>query len=95
LFHSPHLGKAVNASVETIQRLLSGEFPGIVNLSWTITDVRDAALAHILAMENPAAEGRFLCQCCQQMLFFVLWNRSSSFPFVLLLLLMMMMMMMR
>lgn len=57
----PHLGKGVNASVETIQRLLNGEFPGVPNLCWTITDVREAAQAHILAMNTPEAEGRFLC----------------------------------
>ncbi|MCZ6518526.1 MAG: aldehyde reductase, partial [Actinobacteria bacterium] len=38
-----------------------GEIPGIIDLSFPIVDVRDVAKAHILAMENPGAAGRYLC----------------------------------
>jgi len=41
--------------------LLKGVYPGIMNLSWGFVDVRDVALAHVLAMETKPAHGRYLC----------------------------------
>jgi len=33
----------------------------VVELSWCFVDVRDVARAHVLALENPQARGRYLC----------------------------------
>ncbi len=38
-------------------------------LYFGVVDVRDVAQAHILALENPAAKGRYIC-----------WNRTLSLP---------------
>ena len=58
----------LNESVGFYKDVLSGQqAAGIVDLHFGIVDVRDVALAHILAMENPAAKGRYIC-----------WNRTLS-----------------
>jgi dihydroflavonol-4-reductase len=41
--------------------LLSGAYPVIMSLVWGFVDVRDVARAHVLAMENRTASGRYLC----------------------------------
>ncbi|MFT7521160.1 MAG: dihydroflavonol-4-reductase [Kiritimatiellia bacterium] len=41
--------------------ILTGVFPGILSLNWGLVDVRDVALAHVLAMEKPKASGRYIC----------------------------------
>jgi len=51
----------INASVESIYNMLSGNFPGIISIAWCFVDVRDVAKAHILAMENSKANGRYIC----------------------------------
>lgn len=57
----PSLSMAVNASPQIFVDMLGGVYPGILNLTWGFVDVRDVAKAHILAMETPAAQGRYLC----------------------------------
>jgi dihydroflavonol-4-reductase len=44
-----------------ILNIIKGEFPMLFDLNWSIVDVRDVAQAHINAMENPKANGRYLC----------------------------------
>jgi nucleoside-diphosphate-sugar epimerase len=44
-------------SVELIQALLAHEIQAVPRLGFAVTDVRDVAVAHRLAMETPAADG--------------------------------------
>jgi dihydroflavonol-4-reductase len=57
----PSLTPGLNTSNQIIVEAMTGVFPAIMQLTWGMVDVRDVALAHILAMENPKAEGRYLC----------------------------------
>jgi dihydroflavonol-4-reductase len=57
----PSLTPSVNVSNRIILDLATGKYPGIVNISWGLVDVRDVALAHRLAFENEKAQGRYLC----------------------------------
>lgn len=48
-------------SVQVIGRLMSGAMPGLPKLGFNVVDVRDLAVAHVLAMTSPAAAGeRFI-----------------------------------
>ena len=51
--------KKPNTSNEILRDVINGEYPRI-NLYVAFVDVYDVALAHIAAMENPKAHGRFL-----------------------------------
>jgi len=51
----------INPSVESVYNILTGKFPGIINIAWCFVDVRDVAKSHILAMENNKANGRYIC----------------------------------
>lgn len=57
----PSLGPAVNTSNQILVDLLTGKYPAIMDLTWGMVDVRDVALAHVLAMMTPKAKGRYLC----------------------------------
>jgi dihydroflavonol-4-reductase len=57
----PSLGPSLNTSNEIIRDIMSGVYPGIMDLNWGFVDVRDVAKAHILAMETDSASGRYLC----------------------------------
>lgn len=57
----PSLTSSLNESNKILVDLLSGAYPGIISVAWGMVDVRDVSLAHILAMENGGAEGRYLC----------------------------------
>jgi len=50
----------VNTSNAILRDLMLGTFPAVLDLGWAFVDVRDVAAAHLLCMENPAAEGRHL-----------------------------------
>jgi dihydroflavonol-4-reductase len=52
-------GKTHESASSIFGRSLNGETPGLLDLSWGVTDVRDLALAHVLLMENERALGRF------------------------------------
>ncbi|MDX2090695.1 MAG: aldehyde reductase [Kofleriaceae bacterium] len=56
----PSLMPAINTSNQVFIDLLSGTYPGIMNLTWGFVDVRDVADAHVRALENPRARGRYL-----------------------------------
>jgi dihydroflavonol-4-reductase len=56
----PSVGPTVSESNQMFLDLLSGTYPGIMNLAWGFVDVRDVAKAHILALQ-PSAKGRYLC----------------------------------
>jgi dihydroflavonol-4-reductase len=57
----PSLTPGLNTSNQIIVEALTGVFPAIMELTWGMVDVRDVALAHVLAVENPTAAGRYLC----------------------------------
>lgn len=57
----PSLAPSLNTSNEIFVDLLNGEYPGIIRITWGFVDVRDVADAHLLAVENPDAEGRYIC----------------------------------
>lgn len=57
----PSLVPSLNTSNRILRDLLSGAYPMIMSLSFGFVDVRDVAHAHILAMENEKAKGRYLC----------------------------------
>jgi len=57
----PSLGPLLNTTNQIIRDIMSGVYPGIMDLNWGFVDVRDVAKVHLLAMENDAASGRYLC----------------------------------
>lgn len=57
----PSYTPKLNPSNQILVDILTGQYPGIMNLTWGMVDVRDVAKAHILAMENEGASGRYLC----------------------------------
>jgi dihydroflavonol-4-reductase len=57
----PILNKELPSSIHIVQALMTGEMPATLNLYMGITDVRDVAALHVLAMTSPEAKGqRFL-----------------------------------
>ena len=57
----PSLVPSVNTSNQLLADLTTNAYPGILDLSYGLVDVRDAATAHRLALETPSASGRYLC----------------------------------
>jgi dihydroflavonol-4-reductase len=61
LILGPLLHPQVGTSVEIVRALLAGELPGLPDIAFAISDVRDTADAHLRAMLRPAAAGeRFI-----------------------------------
>jgi nucleoside-diphosphate-sugar epimerase len=54
----PVLSRDFSASVQLVQRLLSGRAPGLPRLGFSFVDVRDVADLHIRAMTAPEAAGQ-------------------------------------
>jgi len=50
-----------NESNSLFKGLLEGGYPALMRVGWGLVDVRDVALAHVLAMENNNANGRYIC----------------------------------
>ena len=58
----PALEKDYGTSLETLVSLMSGKYPLIPKLGFSIVDVRDVASLHRIALESPASIGqRLLC----------------------------------
>ena len=57
----PSLVPSLNTSNQILRDVLAGTYPMIMSISWGFVDVRDVAHAHVLAMENEKAKGRYLC----------------------------------
>ena len=57
----PSLTSSLNTSNQLFADLLTGQYPAIMNLAWGLVDVRDVSRAHILAMEEDKASGRYVC----------------------------------
>ncbi|BBN11651.1 protein MpDFR-like13 [Marchantia polymorpha subsp. ruderalis] len=56
----PMLQKTLNTSSEIVLDMLNGKMKGYPDLAQSWVDVRDVALAHVLAFETPSAEGRYI-----------------------------------
>ena len=56
----PSLVPGINTSHTSFIGLTNGRIPVVLALQWPLVDVRDVARAHIVAMENPAAGGRYI-----------------------------------
>ena len=57
----PVVGAKVSGANHVVQRLLTGQVPGLLNIYFPVVDVRDIAAAHVTAMTAPGAAGeRFL-----------------------------------
>lgn len=54
----PVLSRDFSASVQVVERLLSGRVPGLPRLGFSFVDVRDVADLHIRAMTAPEAAGQ-------------------------------------
>ena len=54
----PVMSRDFSASVQVIQRLLSGKVPGLPRLGFNFVDVRDVADLHMRAMTAPEAAGQ-------------------------------------
>jgi dihydroflavonol-4-reductase len=61
LVAGPSYTRALNESNKLLADMTKGVFPGVLDLSWGFVDVRDVARAHALALETPAASGRYIC----------------------------------
>ncbi|ETI48048.1 hypothetical protein F441_07831 [Phytophthora nicotianae CJ01A1] len=46
---------------QVIYDLITGQYSALVDLNWSMIDVRDCAVAHIAALENNDARGRYIC----------------------------------
>ncbi|MFO0546884.1 MAG: aldehyde reductase [Polyangiaceae bacterium] len=57
----PSFTAGLNPSNQLFADLVKGTYPGVMNLTWGFVDVRDVAHAHVLAMQTPAAKGRYIC----------------------------------
>jgi len=57
----PSLGPELNTTNAVFRDLLTGVYPGILDIGWGMVDVRDVAEAHVRALEHEGARGRYLC----------------------------------
>jgi dihydroflavonol-4-reductase len=57
----PSLGPSLNTTNKMVRDIMSGVYPGIMDINWGFVDVRDVAKAHLLSMETETASGRYLC----------------------------------
>lgn len=57
----PSLTGRMNQSFTLLRSTVQGLFQGIIDLKFPVVDVRDVAEAHVRAMENEQAEGRYIC----------------------------------
>ena len=57
----PSISPSLNTTNQMIRDIMTGVYPGIMDVNWGFVDVRDVAKAHILAMETETASGRYLC----------------------------------
>ncbi len=58
LVAGPVINGRLNASLEPFRRMLTRAMPAIPRLGFTVVDVRDVAVGHRLAMEQPVAAGK-------------------------------------
>lgn len=58
LILGPNLNKEAFSSGDIIKKFMMREVPAVLNVSLPIVDVRDVALAHLLAIKTPEAANR-------------------------------------
>lgn len=46
---------------QVIYDLITGQYSALVDLNWSMVDVRDCAVSHLAALENNDARGRYIC----------------------------------
>lgn len=76
-------GDSLQSSSEVFEVMLNGTYPLLPPLWFPMVDVRDVAKAHILALEHPAANGRYLvCNGHQWLMDLANWIRQvyPTFP---------------
>jgi dihydroflavonol-4-reductase len=56
----PSHTRAINTSNQIFVDILSGKYPFIMALNWGFVDVRDASIAHVLALNGPDSV-RYIC----------------------------------
>lgn len=56
----PSLVPGINTSHTFFTGFTNGRLPAVLAIEWPFVDVRDVAKAHVVAMENPAAAGRYI-----------------------------------
>lgn len=56
----PSFTPSLNPSNQLFVDLLKGTYPGVMSLTWGFVDVRDVAEAHVRAIENQGARGRYI-----------------------------------
>lgn len=57
----PSVVPRVNQTGVLFSNLTNGEMPGIIDIEFAYVDIRDVGRAHVAAMENPGASGRYIC----------------------------------
>lgn len=70
----PVLGKDVGASASLVQRLLAGDMPGLLTLSFNIVHVDNVAEAHVRALVQPRAAGERFLLCAN----FRIWMKDVA-----------------
>ena len=58
IFGPPLGSDSAGTSVSAIRGMITGSVPGIPPISVPMVDVRDVAIAHVTALENPSANGQ-------------------------------------
>ena len=54
-------GPKIPPGNQVIYDLITGVYSALVDLNWAMVDVRDCAKAHVKALEDFSARGRFIC----------------------------------
>lgn len=63
--YGPSLVPALGESAGLFKTVVERGLPGVLDFAVPSVDVRDVAVAHVLALESTSAEGRYLC-CCDE-----------------------------
>ena len=61
MVYGPILEADYGTSGEVVRKIMRRDLPGLPQLGWGSVDVRDVAVAHVKAMETPAAAGQRFC----------------------------------
>lgn len=62
----PSMIRGVNPSNGLLRGMVTGAFPGVLDLVLTFVDVRDVSKAHIRALESDTAKGRYICAASEK-----------------------------
>lgn len=77
----PALDGDYGTSAEVIRMMLSGKYPGVPAIAFSVVDVRDVALAHVRALAEPASEGeRIICTSGNMPMIEMARTLAEAFP---------------